>query len=169
MKLSFTEALSGLERKLTCLEYLAEHEVSVGLPPDASPRNTFILAVQEHGAPAMNIPARPVVAPALEKPQVRIAMASAMAEAVWAAAAGDLPGTVSAMEKAGQAGADGIRAYIDSGIGPPNAPVTVNGGWVWNRVAGKAAPVKGKGFNKPLYDTGELYRAFGCVIRSREE
>ena len=38
-----------------------------------------------------------------------------------------------------QAGADGIRAYIDSHIPPPNSPATVNGGWIWNRAAKKAA------------------------------
>ena len=35
-----------------------------------------------------------------------------------------------ALEAAGQAGADGIRAYIDSHIPPPNSPVTVHGGWI---------------------------------------
>ena len=68
------------------------------------------------------------------------------------------------LEAAGQAGADGIRAYIDSHIPPPNSPATVNGGWIWNRAAKKAVYVKGKGFNKPLFDTGNLYNAFGYEI-----
>ena len=68
------------------------------------------------------------------------------------------------LEAAGQAGADGIRAYIDSHIPPPNSPATVNGGWIWNRAAKKDVYIKGKGFNKPLFDTGNLYNAFGYEI-----
>ena len=70
----------------------------------------------------------------------------------------------SPLEAAGQAGADGIRAYIDAGIPPPNSPVTVSGGWIWNRKAQKGVHVPGKGFDKPLYDTGELYHAFTFEI-----
>ena len=68
------------------------------------------------------------------------------------------------MEAAGKAGADGIRAYIDSNIPPPNSPVTVNGGWIYNRAAHKSVYVPGKGFNKPLFDTGALYDAFDYEI-----
>ena len=38
------------------------------------------------------------------------------------------------------------------------------GGWLYNRAAKKAVYVEGKGFDKPLYDTGELYNAFGYEI-----
>ena len=69
-----------------------------------------------------------------------------------------------ALETAGQAGADGIRTYIDSSIPPPNSPVTVNGGWIYNRKARKCVYVSGKGFNKPLFDTGALYDAFGYEV-----
>ena len=31
---------------------------------------------------------------------------------------------------------------------------------VYNRVAKTGVPVEGKGFNKPLYDTGALYHDF---------
>ena len=122
----------------------------------------FILAVQEHGSPVMHIPARPVIQPALSRPETRQAMAEAMKSAVRAAWEGKDPRP--ALEAAGQAGADGIRAYIDSHIPPPNAPATVEGGWVYNRKARKAVYVPGKGFNKPLYDTGTLYDAFGYEI-----
>ena len=57
-----------------------------------------------------------------------------------------------------------IRAYIDTHIPPPNSPVTVNGGWIWNRKARKGVYVSGKGFDKPLFDTGALYDAFGYEI-----
>ena len=89
-------------------------------------------------------------------------MAQAMKAAIQSAWEGKNPRPN--LEAVGQAGADGIRAYIDSHIPPPNSPTTVNGGWIWNRAAKKAAYVKGKGFNKPLFDTGALYDAFGYEV-----
>ena len=94
-------------------------------------------------------------------------MCSAQAEmkkAVQAAWEGDEGAARAAMESAGQAGADGIRKTIDSGIPPANSPVTVHGGWIYNRKARKAVYVPGKGNRKPLFDTGALYDAFGYEI-----
>ena len=151
-----------LTERLRALKKLKSTEVKVGLPPSVGGRLHFILAVQEHGSPMMHIPSRPVIRPALARDETRTAMASAMKDAIAAAWEGKNPGPD--LETAGLAGADGIRAYIDSHIPPPNSPTTVNGGWIWNRAAKKAAYVKGKGFNKPLFDTGNLYNAFGYEI-----
>ena len=78
-----------------------------------------------------------------------------------------MDGVRAGMERCGQAGADGIRAYIDAGIKPGNSPVTISGGWIYNRVAKTGVPVGGKGFDKPLYETGELYRAFSYEVKER--
>ena len=112
----------------------------------------------------MRIPSRPVIRPALAKPETRSAMAAEMKKAVQAAWAGNDDAARSALETAGQAGADGIRAYIDAGIPPPNSPATVSGGWIYNRAAKKGVYVPGKGFNKPLFDTGTLYDAFDYEV-----
>ena len=162
MKLTIHDNPELLTERLRALKKLKLASVKVGLPPSAGGRLHFILAVQEHGSPIQHIPSRPVIAPALARPETRSAMASAMIDAVAAAWDGEDPRP--ALEAAGQAGADGIRAYIDSHIPPPNSPATVNGGWIWNRAAKKAAYVKGKGFNKPLFDTGALYDAFGYEV-----
>ena len=162
MKVTMKDPAEQLLKRLRMLQKLKETKVKVGLPASADVRLHFILAVQEHGSPLLRIPSRPVVEPALERPQTRAAMAEAMRDAVRAACRGEDPRP--ALEAAGQAGADGIRAYIDSHIPPPNAPVTVEGGWTWNRAAKKGVYVPGKGFNKPLYDTGALYNAFGYEI-----
>ena len=114
----------------------------------------------------MRIPPRPVIAPALARPEVRREMAEALRSAAEAAFAGEEAGVAAGFEAAGRAGADGIRAYIDAGVSPPNAPVTVSGGWVYNRVAKTGVPVEGKGFNKPLYDTGQLYNEFDYDVVS---
>lgn len=162
MKLTVHDDPEALEKRIRALRELKKTVVKVGLPESAGGRLRFILAVQEHGSPLMHIPARPVIRPALAKPETRSAMAEAMKDAVSAAWEGEDPRP--ALEKAGQAGVDGIRAYIDSHIPPPNSPLTVNGGWIWNRAARKAVRVKGKGFSKPLFDTGTLYDAFDYEV-----
>ena len=139
--------------------------LKVGLPEGTGDRLRFILAVQEHGSPLMHIPSRPVIRPALAQAETRAAMASAMKDAI--ASAWEEKDPHADLEAAGQAGADGIRAYIDSHIPPPNSPATVSGGWIYNRAAKKAVYVKGKGFDKPLFDTGALYEAFGFEIDER--
>ena len=158
----------ALEKRMTALKWLAEHQVDVGLPDGAPERSRMILAIQEHGSPVMRIPPRPVIKPALAKGETREAMAEAMQGALAAAQEGDLDGAMAGMEACGKAGADGIRAYIDAGIQPGNSPVTVHGGWIYNRVAKKGVFVEGKGFDKPLYDTGELYESFGYEIKDRD-
>ena len=159
MKLSIKET-NTLEKRLSSLRKLGHKKVKIGLPPAAGGRLLFILAVQEHGSPIMRIPARPVIRPALSDPSVRAEMAGHFISAIQESWEGNDAAARAALEAAGQAGADGIRRYIDAGISPPNSPVTVSGGWIWNRPGKKGVHVEGKGFNKPLYDTGALYEAF---------
>ena len=162
MKLMIHDNPEALEKRIRVLQKLQTMKVKVGLPESAGGRLSLILAVQEHGSPIQRIPARPVVRPALARPETRSAMAEAMKDAVRAAWNGEDPRP--SVEAAGQAGADGIRTYIDSNIPPPNSPVTVNGGWMYNRAAHKSVYVPGKGFNKPLFDTGALYDAFDYEV-----
>ena len=162
MKLTIHDDPDALSRRVRALRKLKAANVKVGLPAKAGSRLRFILAVQEHGSPVMRIPSRPLIRPALSKPETRAAMAEAMKDAVQAAWNGEDPRP--SMEAAGRAGAGGIRAYINSHIPPPNSPVTVNGGWMYNRAAHKGVYVSGKGFNKPLFDTGALYDAFDYEI-----
>ena len=152
----------AMEKRIRAILKLKDTKVNVGLLPSAGGRLHFILAVQSHGSPVMHIPARPVVRPALSQEEVRAAMAGDMLEAVKTAWEGKDPHA--ALQAAGQDGADGIRQYIDSGVLQPNSPVTVSGGWIFNRVARKGVYVPGKGFNKPLVDSGALYSAFDYEI-----
>ena len=125
------------------------------------------MALHEHGAPGARIPARPVIGPALDTWEAREAISRELLNAAAAACNGDKDATRTALEKAGEAGADAIRAYIDAGVPPPNAPLTVKGGWIRNFSSGKPVHVEGKGFNKPLCDTGELYNDFDYEITER--
>jgi len=163
--LTFNEDTEKLEDRLQCLRYLATHTVEVGLTSTASGRSRTLLAIHEHGSPVMRIPARPVVKPALAQASVRAEMGQAMMNACASALEGDLDGVTAALEESGQAGVDGIHAYIDKGIPPPNAPVTLTGGWIRNPVYGKPVKVKGKSGTTPLVDTGQLYNDFDWEIR----
>ncbi len=165
MNMTFKEETSQIASRLRCLEKLKNISVEVGLPEDAPSRSRFLLALHERGSPIMHIPPRPVVGPGLS--QARDEMAAALAAGCEAAAAGDESGLAAAFDSAGEAGVRGIRDYIDAGVPPPNAPVTVSGGWVYNRVARVGVHVSGKGFNKPLYDTGELYNSFDYEVKEK--
>ena len=125
------------------------------------------MALHEHGAPGAHIPARPVIIPALSAEKAREAVGRELREAASAANAGDRQAMQAALERAGEAGTDAIRAYIDAGVPPPNAPLTVEGGWIRNFSSKKPVHVEGKGFSKPLYDTGELYDDFDYEITER--
>ena len=167
MNIKLTEHKEALEKRLAALHYLATHKVDVGLPPGSPPRSRFLLAIHERGSPVMHIPPRPVIGPGLSRPETRQAMTEALTAAVSAAHEGDEAAAQAGLEVCGQAGADGIRAYIDAGIQPGNSPVTISGGWIYNRVARKGVLVGGKGFDKPLYETGELYNSFSYEVKAR--
>ena len=167
IKLTSKEDTDQMKDRLQCLQYLATHTVEVGLTRTASERSRALLAIHEHGAPAMHIPARPVVRPALAQPSVKAEMSTAMQKACAAANTGDLTRVTSALEDAGKAGVEGIHAYIDHGIPPPNSPITLSGGWMRNPVSGKPVKAKGKSGTTPLIDTGQLYNDFDYEITEK--
>ena len=167
LKITVTENTDQIKKRAKCLKYLQTHRVDVGLTSGASTRSKFLLAIHTRGSPVMRIPPRPVVRPALARETLRAEMAECLMEACEAANNGDLSGTQAGLENAGQRGAEGIREYIDAGIDPPNSPVTLSGGWIYNRVAKKGVLVKGKAGDKPLLDTGALYNDFDYEVTER--
>lgn len=164
MKFTLTEDTELLEKREKCLEWLRTHKVDVGLTSSASGRSVFLLNIHTHGCPVMRIPPRPVVQPALNQESLKSEMGEKMLTSCEAALAGDLAETQAGLEAAGQRGADGIREYIDGGIAPPNSPVTLSGGWIYNRVAKKGVLVGGKSGSTPMKDTEQLYNDFDWEI-----
>ena len=167
MTITFTDDLPLQESLSAALDILKSASVEIGLPSTASPRSRWLLALHERGAPGAHIPPRPVIAPALESAEAQQAIADALGEACEAASDGEPRAVLDAFHRAGRAGVDAIHAYIDSGVPPPNAPLTVSGGWIRNFTSGRPVRVEGKGFNKPLYATGELYSSFGYEVRTK--
>ena len=167
LKLQVAKDTDRLKKREKCLRYLREHKVDVGLTSTASARSKFLLGIHTRGSPIMRIPPRPVVQPALAQEGLRAEMGEKLLASCEAAFQGDLSGARAGLEEAGQRGADGIREYIDGGIGPPNAPVTLSGGWIYNRVAKKGVLVSGKSGSTPMKDTGALYEDFDYEITGR--
>ena len=167
IKLTVTEDTELLDKRKKCLDWLRKHKVDVGLTSKASGRSKFLLGIHTRGSPIMRIPPRPVVHPALAQEDLRTEMGEMMMSSCEAAFAGDLSGTQAGLEDAGERGADGIREYIDAGISPPNSPVTLSGGWIYNRVARKGVLVSGKNGETPMKDTGALYEDFDWEITER--
>ncbi len=162
-----TEDTEKTGNREKCLEYLRKNKVDVGLTSHASGRSVFLLGIHTRGSPVMRIPPRPVVGPALAKESLREEIGAFLLESCEAAFEGNLAGTKKGLEAAGQRGADGIREYIDEGIPPPNSPVTLSGGWIYNRVAKKGVLVSGKNGSTPMKDTGALYSDFDYEITGR--
>ena len=167
ISLKMTEDTERLEKREVCLAYLRKHKVDVGLTSSASGRSVFLLGIHTRGSPIMHIPPRPVVDPALHREGLRQEMSEILLTSCEAAMEGDLAGTQKGLEDAGQRGADGIREYIDGGIPPPNAPVTLSGGWIYNRVAKKGVLVGGKSGSTPMKDTEQLYNDFDWEITGK--
>ena len=167
LTLKMTEDTEKIENREKCLEYLRKNKVDVGLTSSASGRSFFLLGIHTRGSPIMHIPPRPVVEPALAQESLKEEMGEFLLDSCEAAFDGDMSGTVAGMENAGQRGADGIREYIDGGIPPPNSPVTLSGGWIYNRVAKKGVLVSGKSGSTPMKDTGALYEDFDYEITGR--
>lgn len=167
IKLTVTEDIELLDKRKKCLDWLRKHKVDVGLTSKASGRSKFLLGIHTRGSPIMRIPPRPVVQPALAQEDLRTEMGEMMMSSCEAAFSGDLSGTQAGLEEAGQRGADGIREYIDAGISPPNSPVTLSGGWIYNRVAKKGVLVSGKNGDTPMKDTGALYEDFDYEITEK--
>ena len=167
LALKITEDTVRIENREKCLEYLRKHKVDVGLTSSASGRSRFLLGIHTHGSPVMHIPPRPVVQPALHREGLQQEMSEFLMDSCQAAFDGNMAGTVAGMENCGQRGADGIREYIDGGIPPPNSPVTLGGGWIYNRVAKVGVYVGGKSGSTPMKDTAQLYNDFDYEITGR--
>ena len=166
MRLTIIENKEAISKMEKALARLRQTTVEVGLPEGASSRSRWLLALHQRGTPIMRIPPRPVVGPALAQGEVQQAITDGLIAACEAAYEGSEAGIQQGFEQAGAAGVQGIRDYIDAGIKPGNAPVTISGGWVYNRVAHTGVPVGGKGFDKPMYNTGELYNSFDYEVKS---
>lgn len=142
----------------------------VGIPEKNAGReggkinNAQLAYIHSQGSAKMGIPARPFIEPAIELPENKEKIAKQFKAAFIAALNGDAGGAYAALNKAGMQAEKAVKTYMESGPFAANAPITINGGWMHNKVSGKIFYVKGKNSTSPLIDTGALHSAVTYVI-----
>jgi len=137
-------------------------QVLVGIPEETSERengklsNATLMYIHSNGSPLNNIPARPVIEPALEANKERLA--PLMGKATKAAMDGDSAAMKQALENAGMVGQNVAQGWFnDPGNGfAPLKPET-----------SRRKRKKGADVDKPLIDTGELQGSITYVIREK--
>ena len=146
---------------LKAIHMLVQQDVMVGIPQSAAERpddapitNAEIGYIQEFGAPAANIPARPHLIPGIEGAEKQIGLQ--LKKGAQAACEGDRKGVMNALEAAGIVGEMAVKAKITSVIPPPLAPSTL-----------AARKRRGRTGETPLLDTAEYRNSFTHVIRKK--
>ena len=160
----------GLDELKKAISFLKSNRVLIGIPQANSTargeiNNAELAFIHTNGSPVNRIPPRPFLEPGVEEAKDEIA--GRMKAAAEAAVKGDTGAAMDELHKAGLYGENAAKSYIGAGHHEPNAGITVNGGWMRNRVSGKPVFVKGKGSSTPLIDTGSLRSSITHVIEGK--
>ena len=143
------------------LKLLTETRVYAGVPATKAGRdetegqpvnNAELMYIHEFGDPVSNIPARPVVRPAIEKAQREIV--AQLRNAGGDALSGKLDNVPKRFEATGLIAQNAMRERITTGPFVPLKPATI-----------AARKRRGRTGTKPLIDTGQLRRALTYVVR----
>lgn len=156
-------------------KHFAENEVVVGITEETASRggpinNAELLYLHSNGVPSHNIPARPVLEPALAEDDVREQIQDLMKSAAESALVfGDTEACDAKWEKAGMVARDACKKRILSGIPPPNAPSTMARKMAKaKKKPSKVAEENGAGGAIPLIDTGAMMNAITYAVRRKK-
>lgn len=154
---SITRSGPGAQQLRDRLESLRHTDVLVGIPQARNQRrgqpigNAALLYVQTHGSPARNIPARPVIEPAIAADGNREQISGELAEAAKAHLEGSPEQTDLHLRRAGMAGRNAsVNWFTDA-----------RNNWAPNR----PSTIRRKKSDRPLIDTGALRRSLTYVVR----
>ena len=143
------------------MNFMMGNEVYVGISDETTTRekgepvtNAELMFIHTNGSPINNIPARPVIEPAIEDDKDRLA---SMMEGVFLSAEkGDTDGALKKLKLAGMRAQNVCRAWFTN---PKN-------GWAPNSPHTEARKrAKGSTDPKPLIDTGELRKSITYFIK----
>jgi hypothetical protein len=118
------------------------------------------------GVPEMNIPRRDFMNPASQEWQKYFQQMVEASSQEIANGEIDIDNFLNLM---GQAGAEFISEAIVKLRRPPNAQITIDGGWMRNKKSGKPFKVEGKKSTNPLVDSGDLSKAPTYEIRIKNK
>lgn len=175
MKAEISADLSELERILKKIKSPYVSRVGI-LGGDASEvhdeselTNSQIGLIQEFGSETNNIPARSFLRMPLEEKQKELVETLVTSEVKKSIENGDMEKVYKTL---GIAGEQIVKeAFLSGGFGKwaPNAPITINGGWISNKVSGVPVYIEGKGTTKPLIDSGALMRSISSDVKKKSE
>lgn len=147
---------------IAAIRALESHYVVVGITEATNKRtdtdfgNAAIAEIAEHGSPLNNIPARPVLGPAMRDAKRQVA--KAYKDAALAAMKGDKAATLLHLQAAGDAVVKKVQDRIRAGISPPPAAATL-----------RARKARGIDSIIALLVTGQLIDSYVTEIRERDE
>lgn len=169
------------------LKELEKASVYVGIPEENADRedgkmnNAQLLMIHTKGSPARNLPARPVLEPALEADDNKIKISAGLLNAAKQSFDGNASGFITKLNNVGRL-AQGIcqRWFTDPRNGwPPNKPATVLA--KIHKIKGKRGKAAAEeylrrisegesmvGLDTPLIDTGEMRKAITYVVKDNE-
>lgn len=156
LKPNIKVTLDRTQAVFKALSELSQTRVLAGVPAEETDRsetesepinNAQLMYVHEHGAPEINLPARPVVGPAIA--EIRPDIVSGLRNAGQLALQGNLAGMTRQFNALGLKAQNAMRARITNGPFVPLKPETI----------------RRKGSDKPLIDSGQVRRSLTYVVR----
>jgi phage gpG-like protein len=153
-----TDKLAAVHR---AIDTLRNSRVMVGIPAEDADRkggeitNAQLGYIHEFGAPEVNIPARPFLAPGVKGAREEIT--AQLKKAGQAVLAGNAEAVDRALNAAGIVAQNAARQKIQAGPFVPLKPATI-----YQRQHRKVAPRSGE---QPLIDTGQLRTSITYVVR----
>ena len=161
------------------LTELAKYSVYVGIPESDEQRkagemtNAALLHIHTNGSPVMNIPARPVLEPAIEEPNNSKKLSAQLIQVALSSFNNDRAGVTTNLEKTGMLAQNICRDWFEDPANgwPPNQPATVKR--KLSRLKGKKrkeaieAYKAGSSVDQPLIDTGEMRKSITYVVETK--
>lgn len=160
MAVEFFRMADKTKNLISALQFMKKNYTLVGIPQAKTERkrgdpvtNAELLFIHTHGSPLQNIPARPVIEPAIEADRDFLADKFKMAAIAYLE--GDTEGAYRQIKLAGMRGQNDARAWFtDARNGwPPNSPAVIS-----------VKIRKGSTDPRPLIDTGELRKSITYVV-----
>ncbi len=192
MKSGISTVVDNAAKFLDGVRALTGTRVMVGVPAEKTDRrgegvkkmtNAALAYVHEHGAPEVNVPARPFLEPGIMRARGEIE--AGLRRAGEAALAGSgVPAVKRHLHRVGLLASSSVKTVITEGIPPPLRPSSVEGriarrkskSWRARRRAEIAANAvyvgeenAATGIFIPLLDTGQLRNAVTYVLRKTGE
>lgn len=163
MGIEVVTSVDNFNRIVKALNFMETNEVYVGISDETTTRekgepvtNAELLFIHTNGSPVNNIPARPVIEPAIKDDKDRLAQM--MDSAFEKAEKGKFNEALDKLKLAGMRAQNVCRAWFTNPKNgwPPNSPSVQER----KRAKGSTDP-------KPLIDTGELRKSITYFVRTK--